>query len=262
VINYGCDNAPFFILGCVRSGTTMLRDILRLHPRLECPEETHFYRWADPFGSPRYEKNYIMMKIFENHRKLDGISNRAFHDAQFGANNRREMSEAYGKLYLASVGNIEGRWFDKTPQNVYGLPLISYQFPESKFVHIHRHPLNVVASLVEGRVMAKHSVKGAINYWIESLILINEYKKNSPHRLHEIPYEKILENPAAEMEKLCNFLSEDFSLINLKDIQVRPEQNKFSKILTDNEVKYVISSCEYFMNLYDYLPVSSRREGL
>ena len=42
---------PFFILGCVRSGTTMLRNALRLHPNLASPEETHFYRWGEPFGS-------------------------------------------------------------------------------------------------------------------------------------------------------------------------------------------------------------------
>ena len=43
--------APFFVLGCVRSGTTMLRDALRMHPHLACPEETHFFRWGEPFGS-------------------------------------------------------------------------------------------------------------------------------------------------------------------------------------------------------------------
>ena len=59
---YGADNTPFFILGCVRSGTTLLRDILRIHPRLESPEETHFFRWADPYASPRYERNYVGVK--------------------------------------------------------------------------------------------------------------------------------------------------------------------------------------------------------
>ncbi|HNE26739.1 MAG TPA: sulfotransferase, partial [Pseudomonadales bacterium] len=65
---YGLDNTPFFILGCVRSGTTLLRDILRIHPRLESPEETHFFRWADPYASPRYERNYVGVKLFKNHR--------------------------------------------------------------------------------------------------------------------------------------------------------------------------------------------------
>jgi len=251
---YGLDNNPFFILGCVRSGTTMLRDLLRLHSRLECPEETHFYRWADPFGSPRYEKNYITMRIFENHRKLDGVSNRDFHEARFNARNRREMSEAYGKLYLESVGNLTGRWFDKTPQNVYGLLLVSHQFPESKFLHIHRHPLNVVASLVEGRVMAKHSVKGSVNYWMESMILIHEYKKIYRDRILEVSYESISAAPEKELQRLCDFLSEDFDLINKSGIRIHHEQNKYLKVLSPDEISYVIDSCSEFMSCYGYLP--------
>lgn len=251
---YGRDNTPFFVLGCVRSGTTMLRNLLRLHPRLECPEETHFYRWADPFGSPRYEKNYITMKIFENHRKLDGISNREFHAAQFDARDRREMSEAYGKLYLKSVGNVTGRWFDKTPQNIYGLPLISHQFPDSRFIHIYRHPLNVVASLVEGRVMAKHSVKGAVNYWMEAMILIHEYKKVYPQRLFEMSYEAISADPQPELKKLCDFLQEDFGLIKKSDIHVHREQNKYTKVLSQDDITYVIDFCADFMRHYKYSP--------
>lgn len=250
---YGHDNTPFFILGCVRSGTTMLRNFLRLHPRLECPEETHFYRWADPFGSPRYEKNYITMKIFGNHRKLDGISNRDFYEVQSSARDRREISEAYGQLYLESVGNKSGRWFDKTPQNIYGLPLLSYHFPHSKVVHIHRHPLNVVASLVEGKVMARHSVKGAMNYWMESMILINEYKKTHSIQLYEISYEKVSVNPTVELNKLFDFLGEDFRLVDHRNIHTHPEQNKFSKILSQDEINQVLNFCEDFMNRYGYV---------
>ena len=73
-MQYGSDNTPFFVLGCVRSGTTLLRDILKLHTRLESPEETHFFRWADPYASPRYERNYVGVKLFKNHQEIDGVS--------------------------------------------------------------------------------------------------------------------------------------------------------------------------------------------
>lgn len=248
----GRDNTPFFLLGCVRSGTTMLRNLLRLHPRLECPEETHFYRWADPFGSPRYEKNYIIMKIFENHRRLDGITNRDFHEAQFHARDRREISEAYGRLYLEAIGNTTGRWFDKTPQNVYGLLLISHQFPKSKLVHIHRHPLNVVSSLVEGKVMAKHSVRGAVNYWIEAMIILHEYKKICSGNLYELSYESISISPEVELKKLCEFLSEDFDLIEKSDICTHREQNKYTRVLSMDDIRYVLDACAEFMSNYGY----------
>lgn len=250
--DFGRDNAPFFILGCVRSGTTMLRDLLRLHPRLECPEETHFFRWADPFGSPRYDRHYITMKIFQSHRKMDGISSIDFQEARINAGDRHDMADAYGKLYLAARNNPDGRWFDKTPQNVYGITLISHYYPAAKFVHIHRHPLNVVASLVEGKVMAKHSIKGAVNYWLESMIIINEHKKFISDRLIEIPYEEIVLRPADQLMRLCGFLEEDFSKIDTSVIHTHPEQNHYQKILTPDEKAYVMATTKDYRAIYGY----------
>jgi len=230
----------------------MLRNLLRLHPRLECPEETHFYRWADPFGSPRYDKNYITTNIFENHRKLDGISNKDFHEARYNSRNRKDMSDAYGQLYLSSIGNPEGRWFDKTPQNIYGLFLLSAMYPDSKFVHIHRNPLNVVASLVEGKVMARHSVKGAVNYWMESVIIINEYKKIYANRLIELAYEDVATQPYAELSRLCDFIGEDKNLIDPVMIKTHPEQNNYKKILDAADVEYVLANTEPYFTQYLY----------
>ena len=173
-MQYGSDNTPFFVLGCVRSGTTLLRDILKLHTRLESPEETHFFRWADPYASPRYERNYVGVKLFKNHQEIDGVSESEFHASRFFARNRRDISDFYGKFFLEAKNNVDGRWFDKTPQNVYGILLLGYMYPNAKFLHIYRNPLNVVSSLKEGRVMAKHEVKGGINYWLESMIMINK----------------------------------------------------------------------------------------
>ena len=249
---FGTDNTPFFILGCARSGTTMLRDLLRLHPRLECPEETHFFRWADPFGSPRYDSNYDALEVFKRHRQLDGVSEDDFDTARRSARNRREMADAYGRLYLAARGNSSGRWFDKTPQNVYGLLLISHLYPQAKFVHIHRNPLNVVASLVEGRVMARHSVKGAVNYWMEAMMIIGEYKKIGGDRMLEVAYEDIIVDPAAGLKRVCDFVDEDFSLLPTGEVGTHPEQNNYLRILSADDIGYVVDNTNPFFSMYGY----------
>lgn len=248
----GKDDTPFFILGCARSGTTMLRDFLRLHPRLECPEETHFFRWSDPFGSPRYDSNYDTLDVLRQHRRSDGISDAAFDAARRAARNRREMADAYGRLYLEARGNRSGRWFDKSPQNVYGLLLLSHLYPDAKFVHIHRNPLNVVASLVEGKVMAKHSVKGGANYWLEAMIIIGEYKKIGAARLLELPYEQVVREPARALERVCGFVGEDFSLLPMQQVRTRPERDRYAEILTEDDVRYVVENTSPFYSLYGY----------
>jgi len=66
-------NAPFFIVGCVRSGTTMLRDVLRRHPNLTAPEETHLFRWTEPFGTEAYMRGVRSNAVLKRHREMDGI---------------------------------------------------------------------------------------------------------------------------------------------------------------------------------------------
>jgi hypothetical protein len=253
-IQYGSDNTPFFVLGCVRSGTTLLRDILKLHPRLESPEETHFFRWADPYASPRYERNYVGVKLFKNHQEIDGVSEAEFHTSRFFARNRRDISDFYGRFFLQAKNNLNGRWFDKTPQNVYGILLLGYMYPDAKFLHIYRNPLNVVSSLKEGRVMAKHEVKGGINYWLESMIMINEYKKipGGKERFLEIKYEDLVSDPNPEVIRILNYINEDPSLMNYEKISTHKEKDKYKKILTESEISYVKKLCEPFYTQYGY----------
>ena len=251
---FGLDNTPFFVLGCVRSGTTLLRDILKLHPRLESPEETHFFRWADPYASPRYERNYVGVKLFKNHQELDGVSESDFNVSRVFARNRRDISDIYGKFFLQAKNNVDGRWFDKTPHTVYGLLLLGYMYPDAKFVHIYRNPLNVVSSLKEGRVMAKHEVKGGINYWLESMIMINEYKKmpGGVDRFIEIKYENLVSDPEPEVSKILSFIGEDSSLLDFGKINTHKEKDKYKKILSESEISYVRELCEPFYSQYGY----------
>ncbi len=253
-VEYGSDNTPFFILGCVRSGTTLLRDILKLHPRLESPEETHFFRWADPYASPRYERNYLGVKLFKNHQEIDGVSERDFNLSLSIARSRRELSDFYGKFFLQAKDNVDGRWFDKTPQNIYGILLLGYQYPDAKFLHIYRNPLNVVSSLKEGRVMAKHEIKGGINYWLESMIMINEYKKmpGGKDRFLEIKYEDLVADPKPEVGRMLEFVNENPALIDYTKISTHKEKDKYKKILSESEIAYIKQLCEPFYSQYGY----------
>src|SRR5688572_15305042 len=61
---------PFFVLGCVRSGTTMLRDALRMHPNLACPEETHFFRWGEPYGTEAMSRSLSNNAVLKKHREI------------------------------------------------------------------------------------------------------------------------------------------------------------------------------------------------
>jgi len=248
----GQDQTPFFLVGCVRSGTTLLRDLLRQHDRLECPEETHFFRWADPFGTDRFRRTYKKSELMKRHREMDGVANFDFSYIMNNSQNRWQMSAGYGLAYLKAQGNPEGRWFDKTPQNVYGVLLISAAFPNAKYIHIHRHPLNVVASLLEGAVMPPHGLNGAINYWTEAVSILQQFRKVAGDRLIDIRYDDLTAAPLDTLHRLLGFLDEDPTLLRAELGNIHLEKNKYLEKLDDSQVRKVLEQTAEGRDIFGY----------
>ena len=246
------NTTPFFLIGCVRSGTSLLRDLLRRHPRLEAPEETHYFRWSEPYGTNRYIKNYKNSALFKRHIQLDGVSSFDFHYTMQESLDRKEMSDYYGRLFLKARNNEDGRWFDKTPQNIYGALLINSYYPDSKFVHIYRNPLNVVTSLMEGKVMPAFSLTASINYWVESLRIIEQFKNLVGVRLIELRYESLCENPEAVLRQLIIDLGEDDSNYPYVSNMAHPEKNKYKKFLKKDQIQIIKQRCEPYLTRYGY----------
>jgi len=245
------DDTPFFIAGAPRSGTTLLRDILRLHPRLECPEETHFYRWADPFGTVRYQNMYDL-KLFQRHRTMDGIDEVEFARALENSTTRQEIAEWYGDHYLQQRNNQDGRWFDKTPQNVYGILLVAETWPSAKFIHIHRHPLNVVASLMTGAVMQAHDFRGAINAWLEAVMILNRFRKLEPLRLIDIAYEELVTSARTVISSLLEYLGESAEDMPFDKLNTRGARNDYRNILTKREIDETLRLTERYRPQFAY----------
>jgi hypothetical protein len=158
----------------------------------------------------------------------------------------------YGSKVLANKDNTEGRWFDKTPQNTYGILLLSEMYPEAKFIHIHRNPLNVVASLLEGAVMPEHDLRGAINSWVEALAIVNQYKMLAPNRIIEVKYEDLVAGPTNSVEDILMFLGEDVSKMPFKSIKTHKEKNKYKKKLTADQIEKVLMTTEKYRSIYGY----------
>ena len=243
---------PFFIIGCVRSGTSLLRYLLGLHPNLGSPNETHFFSHGHPFGTLGNRHIAFESKNMIAHRELDGITREEFEDIYFQSNNRRELIDRYCKLYLEKIGKPKGRWFDKSPQHVYGMLLIGGLFPNSKFIHIARNPLNVVASLKIGKDIHVPELQGAINFWMESMFLIEQYSKGYPNRILEVRYEDLLRYPKKVLTLILEFVGEIESEIDFKEELLKKESNKYLEILSEEEITVIRKECKVFMEKYGF----------
>jgi hypothetical protein len=246
-------NWPFFIVGCVRSGTTLLRDALRLHPALACPEETQFFRWPEPLGSRNYARVLLNNDTLQHHRKLDGISEEEFAALLDKAGSRGELYESYMRLYIERSKPAATRWFDKSPQNIYGVNLIAAGMPAARFVHIVRDPVQVVASLRLGKIVHVPRLVGACNYWNDAVDNIAALRALCPQRLHELRYEDLMANPMGELRRLFDFIEQPFEPAWFDTLVTRESRHEDGAGgLNAEEVERVLRRCYTGCQRYGY----------
>jgi hypothetical protein len=243
---------PFFIVGCVRSGTTLLRDVLRKHPNLASPEETHFYRWPDPFGTEGSRKILLSNPVLKRHRALDGITEEEFQRMVRSSTSRTDLYWRYMGMFMNRRKPEAKRWFDKTPQNVYGAALLATEFPNAKIVHIVRNPLDVVASLRIGIIVKVENIIGACNYWIEAAEILSVIRRAYPKRVYELTYEALTAGLLPETEKLLAFLGEEFRADHFSDIAAAPKQHRHESLFSRDELALIAKLCGRWAAHYGY----------
>lgn len=248
-----CEEAPFFLIGCVRSGTTLLRDLLRQHPNLHSPEETHLFRWPHPFGTGDFTHIQQNNETLRAHREMDGVDEQQYLSLLAHATSRRELQDGYAKLFMAAKGVRAGRWFDKTPQNIYGILLLSAVYPDAKFVHIVRHPLNVVSSLKAGKVMGPHTLQAGINTWLEAVSIATQFESAWPDRIHTVTYESLTASPESEIKALLAFLDESAPRQPFDVSRVHPERNLHERQLSESETATIREQLGTEMARYGYV---------
>jgi len=247
------DRRPLFIVGCVRSGTTLTRDLLRRVPAFICPEETHFFRWADAFRTPQNAARFGPNKVLERHRELDGVSERDYRQILRISHSKADLQVRYITLFARSKGITEPyRWFDKTPQNIYGAALMAQEFPRATFLHLVRNPLNVVASLIAGRQVRVSDLHGACNYWVEAVQIARTLKAAHPRRVMELRYEDLIADPPKELDRILRFaqVPHPEGLFSAGD--ARPERNLWRRDLTRDQAAMVVQRCDRLAQAYGY----------
>jgi len=118
---------PIFIIGCPRSGTTLLFRLLQRHRDV---------------NTPRGE-GHILWNAFQHPRTRNWASD------QLGAEDIRggERPFLYAAIDRMAKG---GRFLDKTPRNCLRIPYLLELFPGATFVLLKRDGPATVSSLIEG----------------------------------------------------------------------------------------------------------------
>ncbi len=209
---------PIFVVGCPRSGTTLLQLMLHAHPRIAIPPENRFlmaaYDERHRFGDLAVEENRRALARWIVERKKTRF-------ADLGLDGRQVIEEiAAGPPTLGSALGIvlrayaarfgKPRWGDKRPGYFQRISVLLRMFPDAQIIHLIRDGRDCVASLKE-MDWYKHDIYHAIATWVEA-IDADEHATRSlpPGTYHRVYYENLTRDPAAELKGLCDFLGEEF----------------------------------------------------
>ncbi len=248
------EQQPFFIVGSPRSGTKLLRDLLRSHPHLAIPWETHFIvRFYQLYGNPQTDAeaiNIVQAISKTIHFKRWQISIQFKNFAHF-RNYGQIIHELYS-LYAQKEG--KQRWGDKTPRYVLNIPILYKIFPNCKIIHIIRDGRDVALSGL-GLKYCPNNIPCAALSWKKFVLAGRQGAQSIPsHQYLEVFYEDLLKNPSTVMKKICEFIGEPFT----EEVTIASEQKiktphiiKKTPIHASNIAKWKTKMTSYQLKLFN-----------
>ncbi|MGL4500565.1 MAG: sulfotransferase family protein [Planktothrix sp.] len=216
-----------FLVGCPRSGTTLLQSLLAAHSQIASFPESHFFRyllgnrstWRTKLriSSPLARQRFDQFLVETGHPELTKyLPKTAVFTLQYVQGFIRvldELTQQQGKKL----------WLEKTPGNVDYISYIEKRVPGAKFIHLVRNGADVVTSLYDVTHQYPEEWRGAwdldrcIRQWIKDVRLsLNHLHK--PHHIL-IQYEQLIDNQPLVLAELCNFIGVDYEPTMLENYQ-------------------------------------------
>jgi hypothetical protein len=200
---------PFFIVGCTRSGTTLISQILAGHSKLAVYHESHFYhllrqdlhRYGD-LQQPPNLRRFIsdVREILGRQKKMELPEENEFLDALI-APTFESVLAAMLHLYARQQGKARGG--DKTPGHHAYLSEILEKLPESATIFVLRDPRDTVVAIREKFGV---SLKGATALWNAAFVSYSKFSQ----RVHLVQYENLVHQPTASVHAMCAYLGENY----------------------------------------------------
>jgi hypothetical protein len=207
---------PIFVVGCPRSGTTLLRLMLDAHPTLAIPPESHFIPLV-----ARVRSRYDQPSGFDaEHMAADVTRGLRFREWDLPADAVRAAIRERRPTTLASAiecifvayadAHGKTRWGDKTPGYSIEMPLISELFPEAAFVHLIRDGRNVALSLMEVPFQPG-SFAEAAQLWRSRVSTGRKDGAALGDHYLELRYESLVEDPESALKQICALASLEYT---------------------------------------------------
>lgn len=219
---------PVFIGGAVRSGTTLLADMLGCHPQVSPIYETEFLvnlldvlfceadypsrirstmrRFVDRMPTlgqkkPAHERfvhgrYHVLLEpgavLDETERFIEECSRDAI------SAYRGFIERLFSRHALA---DDKPGWVNKTPAALHYAPALHHAFPDLLLVHVYRDGRAVAASSLP-LDFGPSSIREAARWWSTTMQYADDFAAQHPDHILEVRYEHLLEDPAAVLARV------------------------------------------------------------
>lgn len=268
--------SPFFIVGCGRSGTTLLRVMLNHHPELAVPPEA--LSLIDLLRAPKLTAEQArreLLRDYEIGRWQVPLEAERFADCETVAAVIARVHE----LYAEARG--KRAWGHKTPRMVRYAELLESAFEGVRFVHVVRDPRAVARSFTRSQVHRSNALYAA-RRWRRDVAAGGELARRLPDRAIELRYEDLVREPEAQLRRVCDFLGVGFdpAVLEYADdatreygeyhrqahakLASRPDPDRIDlwrRSLTPRQLRVIETIAGPLMRPYGYEPVAPRPAG-
>ena len=177
---------PIFIVGMIRTGTTLLDQILAAHPDVGSAGEQPYWQVSA------------------------GRVNRQWLESGAASDEIHRLADEYLAI-LKQVSPSTPRVTDKMPTNFIHVGLMSVVFPKAKFIHIRRSPLDTCTSIyttfLGSGTQFAYSKSNIVAYYREYLRTMEHWRQVLPEgQMIEIDYEDLVANEPEVLRDLLQFL--------------------------------------------------------
>jgi tetratricopeptide (TPR) repeat protein len=192
-------DAPIFIIGLPRSGSTLVEQILAAHSAVEGTQELPL----------------IPRLVHEMQARGTSDPEKAY--PRVLAHLTEEMCRGLGERYLreaAPYRSGRARFIDKMPNNFRHLALVHLMLPQARIIDVRREPMAcgfaIYKQLFAAGQLFAYSLEDIAHYYRLYVDLMDHWERALPGRILRVQYETLIDDFEPQVRRMLDFCALPF----------------------------------------------------
>jgi len=214
---------PVFIVGVLRSGTSLLHSLLNQHPGMALMYESDVWSFPRAFSALRFRHDWLERlelynRCLSRHRLTWGGSRHGLESIR----TPDDLYQTYAQLKPATV------FGEKSPFYCARLEELNRRYPKAAFVIVWRDPVESYRSVVKAgqtsSFFGKPGMLSRLIYYQEQAIQQAARIEQGGARVFRVNYAELVAEPEKICRQLCAFLSLEFDpqMLRLAEADLSP----------------------------------------